>query len=73
MEKDTSSALKYLIADTKNLNSIKVLVTKARENARGVQDNITKEVWEQVNQLYHIVNASGSGRKDYRFQFIGDD
>jgi len=52
---DTS--LKYLIADTSNLNSMKVLVTKARENARGVQDNITKEVWEQVNQLYHIVNT----------------
>ena len=55
--KDTSAALKFLIADSKNLNSTKVLITKARENARGVQDNITKEVWEQVNQLYHIVNA----------------
>ncbi|MBC7946896.1 MAG: alpha-E domain-containing protein [Chitinophagaceae bacterium] len=55
--KDTASALKFMITDTKNLNSIKVMITKARENARGVQDNITKEVWEQVNQLYHIVNA----------------
>jgi uncharacterized alpha-E superfamily protein len=55
--KDTAAALKFLITDSKNLNSIKVLITKARENARGVQDNITKEVWEQVNQLYHIVNA----------------
>lgn len=54
---DTTAALKFLIADSKNLNSIKVMITKARENARGVQDNITKEVWEQVNQLYHIVNA----------------
>ena len=51
-----SSSLAYLVSNTKNLNSIKVLFTKARENARGVQDNITKEVWEQVNQLYHIVN-----------------
>jgi uncharacterized alpha-E superfamily protein len=55
--KDTAAALKFMIADIKNLNSIKVLITKARENARGVQDNITKEVWEQVNQLYHIVNS----------------
>jgi uncharacterized alpha-E superfamily protein len=55
--------LKYLIADTKNLNSVKVLVTKARENARGVQDYITKEVWEQVNQLYHIVNSPGIEEK----------
>jgi uncharacterized alpha-E superfamily protein len=57
MVKDTASALKFFITDIKNLNSIKVLVSKARENARGVQDNITKEVWEQVNHLYHIVNA----------------
>jgi uncharacterized alpha-E superfamily protein len=56
---DSSSALQFMIADLKNFNSIKVLITKARENARGVQDNITKEVWEQVNQLYHIVNSSG--------------
>jgi uncharacterized alpha-E superfamily protein len=56
-------ALKYLITNTKNLNSIKVLFTKARENARGVQDNITKEVWEQVNRLYHIVNEPGLEKK----------
>lgn len=54
--KTVFSALSYLIANTKNFNSIKVLISKARENARGVQDNITKEVWEQVNQQYHIVN-----------------
>jgi uncharacterized alpha-E superfamily protein len=51
-----SSSLAYLVSNPKNQNSIKVLFTRARENARGVQDNITKEVWEQVNQLYHIVN-----------------
>jgi uncharacterized alpha-E superfamily protein len=51
-----TAALKFLIANPKNLNSSKVLISKARENARGVQDNITKEVWEQINRLYHIVN-----------------
>lgn len=61
--KDTASALKFLIADIKNLNSIKVLITKARENARGAQDNITKEVWEHVNYLYHIVNAPDLEKK----------
>ncbi|MFI5129783.1 MAG: alpha-E domain-containing protein [Chitinophagales bacterium] len=55
--KDTASALKFLVADTKNLNSLKVIITKARENARGVQDNITKEVWEHVNAVYLIANA----------------
>jgi len=55
----TSAALNYLINDSKNLNSVKILLIKARENARGVQDYITKEVWEQVNQLYHLVNHPG--------------
>ncbi len=58
-----AAALKFLIADTKNLNSVKVLFTKARENARGVQDNITKEVWEQVNQLYHLGNQPDLEKK----------
>ena len=53
---NAATALKHLVSDTRNLNSCKVLLTKARENARGVQDYITKEVWELVNQTYHIVN-----------------
>jgi uncharacterized alpha-E superfamily protein len=56
MTNDTEAVLQQLIVDTQNLNSLKVIVTKARENARGVQDHITKEVWEQVNQMYHLVN-----------------
>lgn len=55
---NAASSLRYLVTDTKNPNSIKALVIKARENARGVQDYITKELWEQVNQQYHIVNHS---------------
>ena len=49
------NALLFLISDPANPNSMRSLISKARENARGVQDNITKEVWEEVNQLYHIV------------------
>jgi uncharacterized alpha-E superfamily protein len=53
---NTAVALQYLIADSKNVNAVKVLFVRARENARGAQDNITKEVWEQVNHLYHLIN-----------------
>ena len=55
----SETVLPYLIAEVANFNSAKVLISRARENARGVQDNITKEVWEQVNQLYHLVNQPG--------------
>lgn len=56
LENDTDATLRLLLTDTKNANSLKVILTRARENARGVQDHITKEVWEQVNQMYHLVN-----------------
>lgn len=56
MENNTEAVLKMLLVDNTNQNSLRVLVNKARENARGVQDHITKEVWEAVNQMYHLVN-----------------
>ena len=40
-----------------NPNSLRVILTRARENARGVQDHITKEVWEAVNAIYHLVEG----------------
>jgi len=58
IENDTNAALKLLITDTNNMNSLKVILTRARENARGAQDHITKEVWEQINLMYHMVNQS---------------
>ncbi len=56
IENNTEESLKHLLLDTANTNCLKTLVNKARENARGVQDLITKEVWEEVNQMYHLIN-----------------
>lgn len=53
--KDSDALLLYLILDGKNQNSLLFLLTRARENARGMQDYITKEVWEQVNHMYHAI------------------
>ncbi len=58
LEHNTDAALYKLISDKENLNALKVLITRARENARGMQDHITKEVWEQVNQMYHLINQT---------------
>ncbi len=57
-ENDTAAVLKELMVETRNTNSLKAMLNRARENARGVQDHITKEVWEQVNQSYHAVNQT---------------
>jgi uncharacterized alpha-E superfamily protein len=49
--------LRYLIAHRDNPNSLRNLTHRARENARGVQDHITKELWECLNGFYHKVNS----------------
>ncbi|HEV7621792.1 MAG TPA: alpha-E domain-containing protein [Flavisolibacter sp.] len=56
MECSSQASLKHLLIETANSNSLKVILNKARENARGVQDLITKEIWEEVNQMYHLIN-----------------
>ncbi|MBZ5857376.1 alpha-E domain-containing protein [Flavihumibacter profundi] len=56
LEQHPLELLQHLIYDTANTNAIRAMVIKARENARGAQDHITKEVWEQVNQVYHLIN-----------------
>lgn len=56
IEGDAQASLKHLLIDTSNGNSLKNILNKARENARGVQDLITKEIWEEVNQMYHLIN-----------------
>lgn len=56
LKDDTEQTLHKLLLEVGNSNSLKTMVARSRENARGVQDHITKEVWEHVNQLYHSVN-----------------
>ena len=60
---DTNFVLKYIICDSSNTNSVKNLVVKARENARGSQDKITRELWEHINSLYHFMNSPDLSKK----------
>ncbi|WP_276374719.1 alpha-E domain-containing protein [Chryseolinea sp. H1M3-3] len=57
--------IQYMVLGRENPNSIFNMVTKARENARGVQDNITTEVWQSLNEFYHIVHDD---RLSYQLQ-----
>jgi uncharacterized alpha-E superfamily protein len=70
LEHQTEASLQKLLLDTSNYNSLKVMVTRARENARGVQDHITKEVWEHVNQMYHTVNSLSENTELRGFEAI---
>ncbi|MBX3241166.1 MAG: alpha-E domain-containing protein [Chitinophagaceae bacterium] len=58
LEHNSFATLHALLTDVNSQSSLKVIVTRARENARGAQDHITKEVWEEVNALYHLLNQS---------------
>ena len=60
---DTNFVLNYIICDDKNNNSVKNLITKARENARGSQDKITKELWEHINSMYHYIKSPDLPKK----------
>ncbi len=46
--------IQYMITEKLNKNSVYNLVNKSRENARSVQDNVTKELWQCLNDYYHI-------------------
>jgi uncharacterized alpha-E superfamily protein len=70
LEHNTVESLKKIMVEASNENSLKIMVNKARENARGAQDHITKEVWEEINQMYHAVNHSSVLYKLNTFQAL---
>jgi uncharacterized alpha-E superfamily protein len=55
IDHDSRVVLQVMVADKQNPNSIFNMVTRSRENARSVQDHITKELWQCLNEFYHIV------------------
>jgi uncharacterized alpha-E superfamily protein len=54
-EPTARNVIEHMVLERENPNSVFNMVTKARENARGVQDNITTEVWHCLYGFYHIV------------------
>jgi len=71
---DKGKVIYFLGFDDKNPNSIYNCIVNARENARAIRPEITKEVWEQINHLYYFVkNAREKKRwekKDPRNYFV---
>jgi len=55
IEKQSREVLQFMVADRENPNSVFNMVVKSRENARSVQDHITKELWQCLNEFYHAV------------------
>ena len=54
---DPVSIINYMLFDIENPNTVANIVIKARENARSVQEHISRELWLSVNKYYlHVTN-----------------
>ncbi|MGF1677844.1 MAG: alpha-E domain-containing protein [Candidatus Methylacidiphilales bacterium] len=54
---DSVTVPEFLTFDERNPNSILSCVRAARENARGIRDQISSEMWEEVNRLYLFLHT----------------
>lgn len=55
LARNTRAVLLFMLVGKENPNSVLNIVTMARENGRSVQDHITKEMWQCINDFYHIM------------------
>jgi uncharacterized alpha-E superfamily protein len=81
---DEESVVNFVTFEKKNPNSIYSCLCRARENARSVREQISSEMWEQINRLYLFIGSEeahelfrSSAYQFYKrimegsFQFIG--
>jgi uncharacterized alpha-E superfamily protein len=62
IEKENRAVLKFMVLDKDNPNSVYNMVVRSRENARSVQDHITKELWQSLNEFYHVIKEDRLSR-----------
>lgn len=54
-EASAATVFEFLGFDESNPSSILQCIMNARENARTIRDRISREMWEDINSLYHKV------------------
>lgn len=69
---DERNVVKFLLADTDNVSSIRYSVRTARENVRTTRDVLPSQTWELVNELYLLVEeqAKAAVSRQRRFEFL---
>src|SRR5438270_10765191 len=60
---DAQTTMLRLIAQPGNRFTIVSSITGARENASQVREQISSEMWERLNQLYHVMTAARNSRE----------
>ncbi len=59
------TVIEFLAFEPKNPNSIVSCLASARENARTVREQISSEMWEELNRLYLFIKSEAA-REEYR-------
>jgi len=59
---DSYEVIRYLTDDVRNPNSITSCIALARENARTVRDQLSDELWEELNALYLFSRSEEAAR-----------
>lgn len=57
-EDGSTAVVSFLTGDRRNPNSIVSCIAQARENARMVRDQLSEELWEELNSLYLFLNST---------------
>lgn len=66
----SDSVLEFVTFERKNPHAIVNCVANARENARTVREQISSEMWEQINRT-HLYLRDGQARADFHDSPIG--
>ena len=70
-EGDERAVLDFLLSHPDNPSGVFACLLRARENARGVRDQISSEMWEHLNRLYFLVrDDSGTGLAQGPYAFF---
>ncbi len=56
-----NEVIRFLTDDPRNLNSITSCIALARENARAIRDQLSDELWEELNSLYLFTRSPEAG------------
>ncbi len=49
--------MEFLLWHPANPNAVMTCINRARENARGVREQISSEMWEQINRMYLLIKG----------------
>jgi uncharacterized alpha-E superfamily protein len=69
-EGDERGALRFLFTHPSNPNGVITTLSRARENARGIRDQVSSEVWEHVNKLYLLARDGAAAMADEPYAFF---